>query len=262
KSGNNIYLVSNEFSPSATFGGTLAIDRRLTTVGVCNKFPAQTIAADFAEYLRGKGIQSAYPARDIENSFKVQSPYSVEAPENLTEIVTTLSPSLQVIIKETLNNSNNLFADTIIRYLGRKFGDNDSFEESVLSEERILDNFLGIDFSKIQVMDGSGLSRRNFISPRFFCHYLAQMSRTDVFEAFLEALPSQGYGTLADMPFLSNHYIVKAKSGSLNGVRCYVGYLIPNNPKEDSLCFAIMANNFTCPQSRVRTVIYNFLNKF
>lgn len=37
---------------------------------------------------------------------------------------------------------------------------------------------------------------------------------------------------------------VKAKSGSMSGVRCYAGYIVGNSP-DDTIVFAIMSNGNT-----------------
>ena len=46
------------------------------------------------------------------------------------------------------------------------------------------------------------------------------------------------------------------KSGSMNGVRCYSGYIIPTEGcKEDTIIFSIMVNNCTAPTWKIRPLL-------
>ena len=49
---------------------------------------------------------------------------------------------------------------------------------------------------------------------------------------------------------------IKAKSGSMEGVRCYSGYIIPSEGcKDDTIVFSIMVNNCTAPSWKVRPLL-------
>ena len=49
---------------------------------------------------------------------------------------------------------------------------------------------------------------------------------------------------------------IKAKSGSINGVRCYSGYIIPSEGcKDDTIIFSIMVNNSDEPTWKVRPLL-------
>ncbi len=42
------------------------------------------------------------------------------------------------------------------------------------------------------------------------------------------------------------------KSGSMDGVRCYSGYVIPSDGgKDDTIVFSIMVNNYTGPSWKI-----------
>jgi D-alanyl-D-alanine carboxypeptidase/D-alanyl-D-alanine-endopeptidase (penicillin-binding protein 4) len=120
---------------------------------------------------------------------------------------------------------------------------------------------LGVDMSRgIKIQDGSGLSRQNLVSPDFFCRYLEAMMGQECFEDFVESLPSPGgTGTLAsnmkDYP-AGTKARIKAKSGSMSGVRCYSGYIIPSEGcKDDTIIFSIMVNNTAAPSWKVRQLL-------
>ena len=49
---------------------------------------------------------------------------------------------------------------------------------------------------------------------------------------------------------------IKVKSGSMNGVRCYSGYIIPSEgTKEETIIFSMMVNNCTSPTWKVRPLL-------
>ena len=104
--------------------------------------------------------------------------------------------------------------------------------------------------SGCRIFDGSGLSRKNYVSPAFFVNFLAAMARTDVAGAFLASLPQPGgKGTLeykfpsADAAFRSR---IRMKSGSMNGILCYSGYILPQDGDlSRAVVFSILTNNTT-----------------
>ena len=80
------------------------------------------------------------------------------------------------------------------------------------------------------------------------------------FEHYVESLPSPGgNGTLQYNMQKQPEELkvrIKAKSGSMNGVRCYSGYIIPTEGcREDVIIFSLMVNNCTSPSWKVRNLL-------
>ena len=80
------------------------------------------------------------------------------------------------------------------------------------------------------------------------------------YASFLKTLPSPGSnGTLkrvlpSEQPALKSR--IKMKSGSMDGILCYSGYILPSDGKpEDAIVFSIMTNNCTLPVPQVRAAI-------
>ena len=119
---------------------------------------------------------------------------------------------------------------------------------------------LEVDMKGADIQDGSGLSRQNYVSAEFFCRFLEGMMSSPNFEAYAASLPSPGKpGTLSynmkSYPESVRDRIL-VKSGSMNGVRCYSGYVIPTEGcKEDSIIFSILVNNSTAPTWRLRPLL-------
>ena len=251
--GDQLYMYTSDLSPVAEVRGTFALDRKPKRVDCSNKFPELTCAHYFNEWLGNHGITCSKEAADTRL-------HEVAVPDSLTVIGQTSSPTLRRIAFETNHASNNLYAETLLKTLGKELRNEGCYDSSYIAVKNVLKD-LGVDVSRgIRIQDGSGLSRQNLVSPDFFCRYLEAMMGQECFEDFVESLPSPGgTGTLAsnmnDYPAEIKARI-KAKSGSMNGVRCYSGYIIPSEGcKDDTIVFSIMVNNSTQPTWKVRPLL-------
>jgi D-alanyl-D-alanine carboxypeptidase/D-alanyl-D-alanine-endopeptidase (penicillin-binding protein 4) len=86
------------------------------------------------------------------------------------------------------------------------------------------------------------------------------MMSSPYFEDYIYSIPSPGSnGTLAGNMKNSPAEMksrIKVKSGSMEGVRCYSGYIIPTEGcKDDTIVFSIMVNNCTAPTWKVRQLL-------
>lgn len=251
--GDQLYMYTSDLSPVAEVRGTFAVDRKPKRVDCSNKFPELTCAYHFGKWLADHGITCSKEAADTKL-------HGVAEPDSLVIIGHTSSPSLRRISFETNHASNNLYAETLLKTLGKELCNEGCYDSSYVAVKNVLKD-LGVDTSRgIRIQDGSGLSRQNFVSPDFFCRYLEAMMGQECFEDFAESLPSPGgTGTLASN--MKNYPAetrarIKAKSGSMNGVRCYSGYIIPTEGcKDDTIVFSIMVNNSTQPTWKVRPLL-------
>ena len=94
------------------------------------------------------------------------------------------------------------------------------------------------------IVDGSGVSMYNYISPDLLVAYLKYAyTHKEIFEPFYEALPIAGVdGTLRYRMRKSNVFRnVHAKTGTVKGVSSLAGYV--RSAKGDLLAFAIINQN-------------------
>jgi D-alanyl-D-alanine carboxypeptidase/D-alanyl-D-alanine-endopeptidase (penicillin-binding protein 4) len=251
--GDQLYMYTSDLAPVAEVRGTFAVDRKPKRIDCSNKFPELTCAHYFSEWLDSHGITCSHEASDTRLRRAMQ-------PDSLTVIGHTSSPALKRIVFETNHASNNLYAETLLKTLGKELRNEGCYDSSYVAVKNVLKG-LGVDMSRgIKIQDGSGLSRQNLVSPDFFCRYLEAMMGQECFEDFVESLPSPGgTGTLAsnmkDYP-AGTKARIKAKSGSMSGVRCYSGYIIPSEGcKDDTIVFSIMVNNNDEPTWKVRPML-------
>lgn len=166
-------------------------------------------------------------------------------PEKIVTVTETTSPPLADIINVLNHESVNLFAEHLIKELGKNFKNNGS----TASGAEVVIDFLknsGIDTNGMFIEDGSGLSPLNAVNTRELVRLLVYMkNRGKYFPEFYLSLPDAGKnGTLKyyfkDPVFDSR---LKAKSGSMTRVRSFAGYFTTKSGK--NMAFSIIINNYS-----------------
>lgn len=281
--GDKLYMYTSGFAPMAEVTGTFGIDRGQKRVDCSNKFPEYTCAVYFKNFLEKRGIRCSGGAADFrlkKDWLAGAAPgYGIGADgDSLKVIGTTYSPTLQRIAFETNHASNNLYAEVLLRGLGREMRGSSCYDSSYVALNDVLRKMRVGTSSGIHVQDGSGLSRQNLVSPDFFCRFLGAMMDSPCFEEFLQSLPYPGgNGSLSyNMKGYdqSLRQRIRVKSGSMNGVRCYSGYVlpedfgglpdgqcvkIPQEMKDRIIIFSVMTNNCVSPQWKVRPMLDRFM---
>jgi len=270
--GDKLYMYTGDLAPVAEIRGTFGIDRAAKRVDFANKYPEYTCAAFFQKWLSDRGLECSAGAADfrLEKGWIDTEFEDSTSLKDLKVIGSTLSPTLDRIAFETNHASNNLFAETLLRTLGKDLKGSSCYDSSYVALNDILKQ-LKVDKGPVQIQDGSGLSRQNYISPDFICDFLEAMAGTEVCDKFVRSLPSPGFDgslnyNMSGYPATFRARI-KVKSGSMNGVRCYSGYILPSGydmkkigsqteglPAE-TIIFSIMTNSCTSPTWKVRPML-------
>lgn len=155
------------------------------------------------------------------------------------------SAPLSVLIKTMLKKSDNLFANAIYKKIGAVyFKQQGTWENGAKALAGILGKNTQIDFSKIKIVDGCGLSRHNSVSPQALVSLLNYAYRNAAIRnIFVLALPTSGIDGHLQGRMISVKNRVHAKTGNMKGVTTLAGYIYTKN--NQVLTFAIMVNNFT-----------------
>lgn len=160
----------------------------------------------------------------------------------LTTIHTHYSAPLAEICKYANHTSNNLVAECLARTLGAEQGVNGSTSAGMEVIQAYVKAKMG-NTTGLKMVDGSGLSKYNLATPSQFATYLFQISKEKWFTKFLATLPKSGAGGTLEK-FCDGTKAegkVIAKSGSMERIKCYAGYLKDKNGNLNP--FAIMVNN-------------------
>jgi D-alanyl-D-alanine carboxypeptidase/D-alanyl-D-alanine-endopeptidase (penicillin-binding protein 4) len=130
----------------------------------------------------------------------------------------------------------------LLKPLGARFGKKGSFAEGILAVARFLQDS-GIDTGGFVMVDGSGMSRINLVSPEQILGLLRVMAHHPQFQSFHDSLPIAGRdGTLKNrMQGTLAENNVRAKTGHVRFVSCLSGYVTAAHGER--LAFSMMANN-------------------
>ncbi len=147
-----------------------------------------------------------------------------------TVLAETDSAPLSVLLKQMLKKSDNMIADTVFRTIGANyFGVPGTWRAGSDAVRRILKQKAGVDLGNSIVVDGSGLSRHDLISPETMMQVLQYIAQHDDRLNIIAMLPLAGYdGTLRYRGGLHEAGVdgkVSAKTGSLQGVYNLAGFM-------------------------------------
>ena len=142
-----------------------------------------------------------------------------------------------------LGPSQNLFADLLLKQVGKQVGGQGSWRTGLEVERRFLIDSVGIDSTQFSLRDGSGLSHTNTMSPWAFARLLLWMRRHPGFAPFQSALPVAGRsGTIRTrMVRTPVEGRVMAKTGTISRVNALSGYVLL--PDGRTRIFSIQTNN-------------------
>jgi len=259
--GENIIYVS----------GRLPIDNSgyYTSVAVHN--PAGLFVSLFKDALAERGIVVTGRTRTLDWKYREVTPLDLT---KLNELGSVDSMPLADIVRETLKPSQNLYAQLLLLQVGAN-ADRGAVAGSLVSGEtnrsasgdrapqspsprppystteetgvEMMNDFLaqaGVKKGDVLLEEGSGLSRRDVITPQATVALLSHMSRSRLADVYRNALPVAGVdGTLQNRmkgtPAAGN---VHAKTGSLRYVYTLSGYV--TTAAGERLAFSIMLNNY------------------
>lgn len=245
-SGDQAYIHGSPFSREREIRGTIPAGKGDFVIRGSLPYPA---------FHFGKWIQNELKRRDISVHGKVIVTKETSE-QGYTQLANFKSPTLLAIVKEMNERSVNLYAEAIIKeiaYQKTGFGKTSEGIKEVL-------NLLIAEKDKFKMVDGSGLSPFNAISPAVYNRFLMQASQdAKLKNDFLGTMAVYGRtGTLKSV--LRNSSLtgkVRGKSGSITGVRAYSGHLI--SEKGTELCFVVFMDKFYERWSETKPAFEKFI---
>ncbi|MFQ4142188.1 D-alanyl-D-alanine carboxypeptidase/D-alanyl-D-alanine-endopeptidase [Chlorogloeopsis sp. ULAP02] len=177
------------------------------------------------------------------------------------ELAVVQSPPLSELVMTANQNSNNFYTEALLRALAIKkpLTKNLSTADAGIEVLKTTLNQLGVEPTSYILADGSGLSRKNLITPQALVQTLQGMANSPQAEVFRASLPVAGVsGTLKnrliDTPAAG---IVQAKTGTLGGVVTLSGYV--SAPNYNPVVFSMMVNQTEQPARVVRQAMDEIL---
>ncbi len=203
--------------------------------------PTLYAANIFKQVLKSKNIAVAGEAADLDDLGNYQ--YSDDSVHVLASYP---SPQLREIVTTINKVSQNLYAELLLRVVGKEFGGEGSASKGAEVEENLF-ALMGIDPAQIDIADGSGLSRLNLVTPMSIVKLLSYMRQQPAGKVFHESLPIAGVdGTIKSrMAGTAAQGNVRAKTGYVDKARALSGYVTTLDGEE--LAFSMIVNNYTVP---------------
>jgi D-alanyl-D-alanine carboxypeptidase/D-alanyl-D-alanine-endopeptidase (penicillin-binding protein 4) len=222
--------------PFLTIAGSIPIDAPPARLQISVGNPTAWFASVFRAALIGGGIEVTGEAYDVDDV--------APRPEwkSAAVLYSHRSTPLADIAQPMLKNSINLYGEAFLRLntAAGVFPTNDAALEGL----RARMSAWGIPDEAWQIIDGSGLSRRNTIAPEALVAILQRMYDASGASPWMTALPVAGRdgslaGRMAGTPAEGN---VRAKTGTMSNIRTLAGYVRTRDG--ENLAFAILADNF------------------
>lgn len=221
--------------------GAAALGRRPWTESAAVPDPNLFAARLLAAALRERGVAVEGGAASTVDSL------AHRAARCCSPLVEVAGRPLPDLLFPILNSSQNLFAEMLLKLLGREFGGNGSWEAGLAVERRFLIDSVGIDSTAFSLDDGSGLSASNLVSPAASTQLLAYVARHPRGAAVLAALPRAGQPGSLQRRFGGTPVQgrIVAKTGSIARVHSLSGFV--ERPDGRRITFAVLANAHAIP---------------
>jgi D-alanyl-D-alanine carboxypeptidase/D-alanyl-D-alanine-endopeptidase (penicillin-binding protein 4) len=152
-----------------------------------------------------------------------------------------VSPPIIEYLTVVNKRSHNLLADQVFKTLGRVVEGEGSFAGGSRAVSSFLGS-IGVDTSRVEIHDGSGLSTFNRVSAGDFVTLLAHMADHRDWEAFWGTLPEAGNPReLRRMGATAAAGNLRAKTGTIRNVSALSG--VVRSTKGERIAFSIIANH-------------------
>jgi serine-type D-Ala-D-Ala carboxypeptidase/endopeptidase (penicillin-binding protein 4) len=249
---DNAYIYGSYLSDHREIRGTIPANRSAFTIRGAMPDPAIVAAQTLFDVLKKSGV---------EISGEAISNYKLNSNATGNAIAVFPSPPLSELIDRLNLNSVNLYAESFLLHLA-----NYHQKPATISEgSEVLKEFWkarGMNTRGMFLQDGSGLSRANALTAAQLAFLLRYMhADKQLSAAFKQSLPVAGMsGSLKNFgtkkPLKEN---LKAKTGYMSRVMSFAGYIESSTGK--NLSFTIMVNNYTIPNSELRSHIERLLTE-
>ena len=238
--------VGREFDrPAIRVSGQLKVGAESESAYVAVVNPANNFLQHFQQVLAAEGIP-------------VKQALVASVSRNFNqELATVESPPLEELVRVTNRESNNLYAEVLLRLLGKVTDkmpqQQEDTDEIGLKELKTALTQLGVNPNSYILADGSGLSRHNLISPEALVQTLRFMANSPAASIYRQSLPIAGEsGTLKNrLNITPNRVILQAKTGTLSGVSALSGYI--EVPDYEPLVFSIIVNQSDLSAASMRS---------
>lgn len=179
---------------------------------------------------------------------------SAQAPGAVPRVLASFrSPPLSAALEVVNQRSHNLYADMILKTVGRVVLGDGSFSGGARVAEQFAVHELGIAPAEVRVLDGSGLADGNRLSARALVRtveWATSSAHANVFEASLPAAGTRQLNRRMRRTAAADN--LRAKTGTIAGVSALSG--IVRTRDGEQIAFSIVGNGLRSPWAAKRSV--------
>jgi D-alanyl-D-alanine carboxypeptidase/D-alanyl-D-alanine-endopeptidase (penicillin-binding protein 4) len=236
-------------APIVEITGSIPLGGQQGTRNVAVVNPTLFFAQSLKDALIASGIEVSGEAADLDDIAAHLDPAAER------RIVTSSeSPPLREMADVLMKVSQNLYAETLLKWVGRVRAGLGTFAAGREAVQATLRTW-GVPDQSYVIADGSGLSRYNYVTASTLAAVLERMYKDPKHrDAFLSSLPVAGqHGTMAARlrrTRAEGNAVVK--TGSISNVRALSGFVRARNG--EMLVFSIVANDFVVPAATVNWI--------
>ncbi|HWP30683.1 MAG TPA: D-alanyl-D-alanine carboxypeptidase/D-alanyl-D-alanine-endopeptidase [Fimbriimonadales bacterium] len=174
----------------------------------------------------------------------------LRAPKDLSKFphVVIRKRSVANLLEKALQESDNFYAETLLRLTGALTGKSGSWQDSLELASLKLQE-CEVSKEEFRLADGSGISRLNEITPRAIAKLLEKMCSSYRGERFLSCLATPGVGTLEKR---LEGMKLWGKTGTLRGASNLAGILEIEKPAKRRIVFVIFVNHHAAEAETIR----------
>ena len=196
--------------------------------------PATYAASVFRKTMKADGISPGHAAARS------------RAPSDAHVLATVSSPPMSVLVRLTNKDSDNFFAETLLKDIGRDASGAGTTSAGVAAVR----TFASSVGARVSLIDGSGLDRGDRAAPRDVVKLLLAERTRPEYAAWYASLPVAGVdGTIHDrMRSGPAKRRCRAKTGSLIGVSTLSGYCTTVSGRE--IAFSFLMNGISTSYAR------------
>ena len=165
-----------------------------------------------------------------------------KTPAQAKIIASHQSADLTKLLKHMLEESDNLYADSLTKRLAYSLTGQGTYKQGAFAIKKILAEHGNLDMKQVEIADGQG-TRYNMLTPAQLVVFLSDLYQDEKLKPiFINALPRMGVsGTLKDrMKDTSLELNVQAKTGSMHDISALSGYMTTTGGK--TYIFSIISN--------------------
>lgn len=226
-------------------GGVMSLKSRILEFKIPVRNPLLYAATEFSVRLKNNKIKHKGKIR-----FE-------KKPEEVEVLATHVSDSLFHLVMFMLKNNDDLYANCLFKKMGRlKYGKPGTWPNGSQSVRDFLVSICNNDITDMIILDGSGESRYNMMTPHLMTSFLKNVHDQFVFSPeFIASFPVAGVDASLKKRFRECRLNgrVRVLPGTLKGVSSLCGYITTKD--KETLAFAIMINGFIKTNKEVKLEI-------